>query len=56
MEPVKDCFENLNRATFSFNQGLDNLIFEPVAKGYRSLPPPVRTGTSNVLENLSSIL
>jgi phospholipid-binding lipoprotein MlaA len=55
-EPVKDCFENLNRATFSLNQGLDKIIFKPVAKGYRSLSTPVRTGTSNVLVNLSSLV
>jgi phospholipid-binding lipoprotein MlaA len=54
--PVKDCFEGLNRATFSLNQGLDKVIFKPVAKGYRSLPSPVRTGTSNVLINLSSLV
>ena len=53
---VKDCFEGLNRATFSLNQGLDKVIFKPVAKGYRSLPSPVRTGTSNVLVNLSSLI
>ena len=53
---VKDCFENINRATFALNQGLDNLIFEPVAKAYRVLPSPVRSGTSNVLENLSSLI
>ena len=28
---VKDCFESVNRATFKFNQVLDNIIFEPVA-------------------------
>ncbi len=55
-KPVKDCFESLNRATFSLNQGLDKIIFKPVAKGYRSLPSPVRTGTSNVLVNLSSLI
>ena len=54
--PVKDCFESLNRATFSLNQGLDKVIFKPVAKGYRSLPVPVRTGTNNVLVNLSSLI
>ena len=54
--PVKDCFEGLNRATFSLNQGLDKVIFKPVARGYRSLPSPVRTGTSNVLVNLSSLI
>ena len=53
---VKDCFENVNRATFKFNQVLDGAIFEPVAKAYRVLPSPVRTGTSNALENLSSLI
>ena len=53
---VKDCFEGLNRATFSLNQGLDKIIFKPVAKGYRKLPSPVRVGTSNVLVNLSSLV
>ena len=38
---VKDCFEGINRAVFSFNQGLDNLLFEPIAKGYRNLPAPL---------------
>ena len=55
-KPVKDCFESLNRATFSFNQGLDKAIFKPVAKGYRSLPSPIRTGTSNALINISSLV
>ena len=53
---VKDCFENLNRATFKFNQGLDNIIFEPLAKAYRILPSPGRAGTSNVLDNLSNLV
>ena len=53
---VKDCFENVNRATFKFNQVLDGVIFEPVAKAYRVLPSPVRTGTSNALDNLSALL
>ena len=55
-EVVKDCFEGLNRATFSLNQGLDKAIFKPVAKGYRKLPSPVRNGTSNALENISSLI
>ena len=53
---IKDCFEGLNRATFSLNQGLDKAIFKPVAKGYRNLPSSVRTGTSNALNNLSSLV
>ena len=53
---VKDCFERLNRATFAFNQGLDGIVFEPVAKAYRILPSPVRTGISNSLNNLSNLV
>ena len=53
---VKDCFETVNRATFKFNHVLDNVIFEPAAKGYRKLPSQIRTGTSNVLTNLSSLI
>ena len=55
-KPVKDCFENLNRGSFALNQGLDKVIFKPVAKAYRSLPSPVRNGTSNALINLSSLI
>ena len=53
---IKDCFEPLNRATFALNQGLDKVIFKPVAKAYRILPSPVRSGTSNALDNLSSLV
>jgi phospholipid-binding lipoprotein MlaA len=53
---VKDCFEGVNRVTFSFNQGLDKAIFKPVARGYRKLPSPIRSGTSNALENISSLI
>ena len=53
---VKDCFESLNRTTFKFNQVLDGVIFEPVAKVYRVLPSPVRAGTSNALDNLSTLV
>jgi len=53
---TKDCFEGLNRASFTLNQGLDKAIFKPVAKGYRALPSSVRSGTSNALINLSSLV
>ena len=55
-KPTKDCFEKVNRASFALNQGLDKVIFKPVAKGYRTLPSPIRTGTSNVVENLSNLI
>ena len=53
---VKDCFEGINRATFKFNQTLDAAVFEPLAKAYRVLPSPIRSGTSNVLDNLSNLV
>ena len=53
---IKDCFEPLNRATFSFNQGLDKAIIKPIAKGYRKLPDSVQSGTSNALKNLSNLI
>ena len=53
---VKDCFENLNRATFAFNQGLDKAIIKPLAEGYRNLPDPVQKGTHNFVTNLSSLV
>ena len=56
IKPVKDCFERLNRSTFALNQGLDKVIFKPIAKGYRKLPSPIRAGTSNALINLSSLV
>ena len=53
---VKDCFEGINRGIFSFNQGLDKVIFKPLAKGYRKLPQPIRSGTSNALGNLGNVV
>ena len=53
---VKDCFESFNRASFALNQGLDKIIFKPVASVYRSLPSPVKTGVSNSLNNLSNVV
>ena len=55
-KPVNDCFENVNRATFALNQSLDKVLFKPIAKTYRVLPSSVRTGTNNVIVNLSSLI
>ena len=43
---INDCFEKVNRGIFAFNQGLDKVIFKPLATGYRKLPQPVRSGAS----------
>ena len=53
---IKDCFEKLNRATFTFNQGLDKAVIKPIAKGYRKLPDRIQSGTSNVVNNLSNLI
>ena len=53
---IKDCFEGFNRASFALNQGLDKVIFKPVASVYRKLPSPVKSGVSNSLNNLSQIV
>ena len=53
---VKDCFEKVNRGIFAFNQGLDKVIFKPLAKGYRVFPQPIRSGTSNALSNLGNVV
>ena len=53
---INDCFEKVNRGIFAFNQVLDNIIFKPLAKGYRIFPQPIRSGTSNVLSNLGNVV
>ena len=53
---VKDCFENINRATFAFNQVLDGVVFKPIASVYKKLPSPIKNGVSNSLDNLSNLV
>jgi len=53
---VKDCFESVNRGIFALNQGLDKVIFKPLARGYRKLPQPIRSGTSNIINNLGNVV
>ena len=39
---VKDCFENLNRATFALNQTLDGIILNQLQCYIEVLPSPVK--------------
>jgi phospholipid-binding lipoprotein MlaA len=55
-DTASECFEGFSRVMFKFNHALDGALFEPVAKGYRSLPVVVRKGTGNVVNNLRSLL
>ena len=50
---AEDPFESVNRKVFAFNMGLDRIILEPVAKGYRVVTTDnMREGVSNALSNL----
>jgi phospholipid-binding lipoprotein MlaA len=53
---VKECWESFNRASFALNQGLDKILFKPVASAYRVLPTPIKSGVSNSLDNLSNVV
>ena len=53
---IEDCSEGFNKASFALNQGLDKIIFKPVASLYRKLPSPIKSGTSNALDNLSNLI
>jgi len=53
---IKDCWEGFNRASFALNQGLDKVIFKPVASVYKNLPITVKGGVSNSLDNLSNLV
>jgi phospholipid-binding lipoprotein MlaA len=49
-----DPWEGMNRSIFSFNEGLDKHVLEPVAEGYDwLLPEMVQTGIRNVYGNLT---
>ena len=51
-----ECFENTSRAIFKFNMAFDDIILEPIAKGYNKLPNPIKTGTSNFTSNIGTLL
>ncbi|CAN5318865.1 VacJ family lipoprotein [soil metagenome] len=48
-----DSLETLNRATWQFNDTVDDYVLRPVAKTYRKVTPrPVRQGVTNFFNNL----
>ena len=53
---VEECFENTSRAIFKFNMALDEIVLEPLAKGYNKLPNPIKTGTNNFTSNIGTLL
>ena len=53
---TEECFEKTSRAIFKFNMALDDIVLEPLAKGYNKLPTPVKKGTNNFTSNISTLL
>ena len=51
-----ECFEGVSRAMFSFNMAFDDIILEPIAKGYNKLPKPIKDGTGNFTSNIATLL
>ena len=49
----QDPYEGFNRKVYSFNEGFDDFILEPVSRGYKFVTPdPVEKGVSNFFSNL----
>ncbi len=54
--PKADPFEGLNRATYKFNDTVDEAVLKPVAKGYQAVTPQfVRAGISNAFTNIGDV-
>ena len=51
-----ECFEGASRTIFKFNMAVDDLILEPIAKGYNKLPNPIKAGSSNFTSNIGTLL
>jgi phospholipid-binding lipoprotein MlaA len=52
----RDPFEEVNRATYSFNELMDRMLFTPLAQGYNAVAPaPVNRGVTNFFNNLDDI-
>ncbi len=53
---TEECFEGVSRSVFKFNMAFDDILLEPVAKGYNKLPKAIRKGTSNFTSNIATLL
>lgn len=53
----QDPYESFNRVMFDFNMGFNDTIGKPVANAYNGvIPQPIRTGVSNIFDNLQTPL
>lgn len=53
---AEECFEKTSRAIFKFNMSFDEVILEPIAKGYSKFPKPIKKGTNNFTSNIGILL
>ena len=53
---AEECFEKVSRPIFKFNMAFDDIVLEPIAKGYNKLPEPIKTGTNNFTSNIATLL
>ena len=56
VKSTEECFEGASRAIFKFNMAFDDIVLEPLAKGYNKLPDPLKQGTSNFTSNIGTLL
>lgn len=53
----RDPLEGYNRAAYAFNDGFDEYLLKPVAKGYDTITPdPVIKGVNNFFSNLDDVI
>ena len=53
---TEECFEGVSRTFFKFNMAFDDVVLQPVAKGYNKLPDMIKDGTSNFTSNIATLL
>ena len=52
----RDPLEGFNRGVYSFNQAIDNALFDPLGKAYQAITPEfVDKGVTNFFSNLNDI-
>jgi phospholipid-binding lipoprotein MlaA len=52
----RDPLEEYNRATYSFNQMMDRMLFTPLSSGYNFImPAPANRGVTNFFDNLGDV-
>jgi phospholipid-binding lipoprotein MlaA len=53
----RDPFEPLNRGIYKFNDGVDSVLFKPIAEVYQGvLPQFARTGVGNFFSNIQDVI